>query len=78
MLKLPMILLIGLLFLEISAGSLLILASIRHEKATKIFYLCDKRKCKVCKLPCCHTSDIAHAKNFERRGTNLFETTTEK
>lgn len=32
---------------------------------TKILYLCDRRKCKLCTYPeCKHTSDPLHAKNF--------------
>ena len=28
-------------------------------------YLCDRRACKHCSPECRHTTDIAHAKNFE-------------
>lgn len=31
-----------------------------------VLYLCDKRACEICESPCMHTSDIRHAKNFER------------
>lgn len=31
----------------------------------KVLYLCDRRACRQCRPPCTHTSDIAHAKNFE-------------
>lgn len=30
-----------------------------------VLYLCDRRACKHCSPECHHTSDIAHAKNFE-------------
>lgn len=33
--------------------------------SSKILYLCDRRKCKMCSYPeCKHTSDPLHAKNF--------------
>ena len=33
----------------------------------KIFYICDRKKCKKCSYPVCkHTDDIEHAVNFEK------------
>ena len=31
----------------------------------KIFYICDRKKCKRCNSDCKHTSDINHAANFK-------------
>lgn len=31
----------------------------------KIFYICDRKKCKRCNSECKHTSDIIHAANFK-------------
>lgn len=31
----------------------------------KIFYICDRKKCKRCNPECKHTSDIIHAANFK-------------
>lgn len=31
----------------------------------KIFYICDRKKCKRCNSECKHTSDIIHATNFK-------------
>ena len=31
----------------------------------KIFYICDRKKCKSCNSECKHTSDIIHAANFK-------------
>lgn len=31
----------------------------------KIFYICDRKKCKRCNSECEHTSDINHAANFK-------------
>lgn len=35
-------------------------------KKDKVLYECDRRAChEKCSLPCRHTTDITHAKNFE-------------
>lgn len=42
---------------------------------SKVFYLCDRRKCVRCSYPMCtYTGDIAHAVNFVRGlGGSFFE-----
>lgn len=30
-----------------------------------VMYLCDRRKCTICREDCTHTEDVRHAKNFE-------------
>lgn len=42
----------------------------------EIVYVCDRKACNSCSShvgDCYHTSDIEHAKNFERRGDTYFE-----
>ena len=40
---------------------------------TRMQFLCDRRKCKVCYPSCSHTSDISHAKNFRLIGSVFVE-----
>lgn len=36
------------------------------NEESRILYICDRKKCEDCSYPiCCHTEDVAHAKNFE-------------
>lgn len=40
----------------------------------KVFYICDRRKCKEgCSNECKRTSDIAYAKNFEEIEEGVYE-----
>ncbi len=41
---------------------------IKQEQAGKILYICDGIKCAECHEYCKHTTDISHAKNFEKGG----------
>lgn len=36
------------------------------ETHGKIFYYCDRERCDKCNTDCDHTSDITHARNFEK------------
>lgn len=40
---------------------------ITHLERDEILYLCDRRACPECSPECRHTTDISHAKNFEKR-----------
>lgn len=33
-----------------------------------VLYICDRRRCQSCNPECSYTSDISHAKNFEKIG----------
>lgn len=39
----------------------------------KLYFVCDHRACKRCNPLCSYTSNIEHAKNFERIGGILRE-----
>lgn len=59
-----------------------LITDLKKAKATekeKIVYLCDHRECKECNdVLCKHTSNIEHAKNFEKRGDTYFEQSTNR
>ena len=41
------------------------LRNIRRRRKAEVFYLCDRKACKVCKPgQCRHTTDVSHAVNF--------------
>lgn len=45
------------------------------EEDIKVVYLCDEKACKECRsnAKCCrHTSDITHAKNFEKYDDGIY------
>lgn len=42
------------------------------REEVKILYICDRKACEKCSVCCNHTSDISHAKNFERREDGRF------
>lgn len=45
----------------------------------KIFYICDRKACKKCAYPeCKHTTNIYHARNFERIDDIFVEGTIEE
>lgn len=39
----------------------------------KVMYICDRKKCKVCREYCRYTSDIHHAENFKEVSPGIFE-----
>lgn len=43
------------------------------ESVMRVFYVCDRRACGAKCSGCNHTSDIGHAKNFEKVGDVYFE-----
>lgn len=48
-------------------------------KQQKILYLCDRRACEKCSYPDCqHTTDVYHARNFERIDDIFVEGTVEE
>lgn len=46
----------------------------QHELTEDVIFLCDGNQCEVChNNECCHTTDITHAKNFEKIGDSYWE-----
>ena len=46
---------------------------IEEAPAVKILFLCDCRQCERCgRSPCAHTTNIAHARNFEKKFGDLW------
>lgn len=49
------------------------------EEPDKILYLCDRKACPRCSYPMCkHTTDVYHARNFERIDDIFVEGTVEE
>lgn len=42
----------------------------------RILYICDRKKCENCSPDCKHTTDIKHAKHFERFSDVYIENNT--
>ena len=51
---------------------------LRKNKEQPIFYICDRRKCEVCRDECTHTIDITHARNFKKEYDMFFELTNKE
>ena len=46
----------------------------QHDLTEDVIFLCDGQQCEVCHNDeCCHTTDITHAKNFEKIGDSYWE-----